>query len=275
MRQILATAACVGLLVSTGAMPMRAQMQNNTEKQMTCDSRTYNGDRVRHCDIREQTLPSIGRFSVEGHNGSVSVKGWLRSDVLVRARVESAAESQSVADQLASQVTVESAGGQVRSAGPDSLGDNTWWSVSYEIFVPQATDLSVTTHNGEVLISDVRGQIRFDAHNGAVSLKRIAGDVGGETHNGEIHVDLTGSMWEGRQLEASTHNGGIVVAMPAGYSAHVQAETERGRVQSDFPITVTGQLRSGLVDANIGSGGSPIHLTTHNGDVTLKHAGSQ
>lgn len=99
--------------------------------------------------------------------------------------------------------------------------------------------------------------------------------MGGETHNGEIHIDLVGSIWEGRQLEVSTHNGGIVVAMPGGYSAHVRAQTERGRVQSDFPITVTGQLTSGLVDTNIGSGGSLIHLTTHNGEVTLKRAGSQ
>ncbi|HTX38370.1 MAG TPA: DUF4097 family beta strand repeat-containing protein [Bryobacteraceae bacterium] len=274
MRSALATTAYIGLFVSTGAVPLLAQMRDNTEKQMTCNNRTYAGDRAQHCDIREQTLPSTGRLSVEGHNGAATIKGWLRSDVLVRARVESAAGSQAAADQLASQVSVDSAGGQVRSTGPDSL-DDAWWSVSYEIFVPQATDLSVTTHNGEVAISDVRGQIRFDAHNGAVSLKRLAGDVGGETHNGEIHVELMGSLWEGRQLEVSSHNGGISVAMPAGYSAHVQAETDRGRVQSDFPITVTGELRSGLVDTDIGSGGSLIHLTTHNGEVTLKRVASQ
>ncbi len=274
MRSALATAAYIGLFSSTGVIPLFAQMQNNTEKQMTCNNRTYGGDRAQHCDIREQTLPSIGRLSAESHNGAATIKGWLRSDVLVRARVESAAESQAAADQLASQVSIDSVGGQVRSMGPDSL-DNAWWSVSYEIFVPQATDLSVTTHNGEVAISDVRGQIRFDARNGAVSLKRVAGDVGGETHNGEIQVGLMGSLWEGRQLKVSTHNGGIIVAMPAGYSAHVQAETDRGRIQSDFPITVTGELRHGLVDTNIGSGGSLIHLTTHNGEVMLKRVGSQ
>ena len=274
MRSTLATAACIGLFASTGALPLLAQMQDNTAKQMTCNNRGFDGDRVRHCDIREQTLPSIGRLSIEGHNGSATVKGWLRSDVLVRARVESAAGSQAAADQLASLVSIDTSGGQVRSVGPDSL-DDAWWSVSYEIFVPQATDLSVTTHNGEVAISDVRGQIRFDVHNGAVSLKRLAGDVGGETHNGEIHVELMGSLWEGRQLEVGTHNGGIIVAMPEGYSAHVQAETDRGRIQSDFPITLTGELRTGRVDSNIGSGGSLIHLTTHNGEVTLKRLASQ
>jgi hypothetical protein len=274
LRSALATAAYIGLFVSTGAIPLFAQMQNNTEKQMTCDNRTYGGDRVSHCDIREQTLPSIGRLSVEGHNGGATLKGWLRSDVLVRARVDSAADTQAAADLLASQVSIDSGGGQVRSIGPESL-DNSWWSVSYEIFVPQATDLNIHLHNGGVTISDVRGQIRFDAHNGAVSLKRVAGDVGGETHNGEIQVELMGSLWEGRQLEVGTHNGGIIVAMPTGYSAHVQAETERGGIQSDFPLTVTGELRPRQLDTNIGSGGSLIHLTTHNGEVMLKRVGSQ
>ena len=274
MRSALITTACIGLSISTGAVRLLAQMQNNTEIQMTCNNRGYDGDRARHCDIREQTLPSVGRLSVEGHNGGATVKGWLRSDVLVRARVDSAAETQAAADLLASRVSIDSGGGQVRSIGPDSV-DNSWWSVSYEIFVPEATDLSVKTHNGGVTISDVRGQIRFDAHNGGVHLKRVAGDVGGATHNGGVQVELMGSIWDGRQLEVSTYNGGITVAMPAGYSAHVQAETSSGRIQSDFPITMSGEVRPRRLDTYIGSGGPLIRLTTHNGQVTLKRAGSQ
>ena len=53
------------------------------------------------------------------------------------------------------------------------------------------------------------------------------------------------------------------------------AETSSGRVQSDFPITVTGELRPRRLDTNIGSGGSLIHVATHNGQVALKRAGSQ
>ena len=149
MKSALFTAVCIALTVSAGAVRLLAQMQNNTEKQMTCDHRGFDHERARHCEIREQTLPSIGRLSVEGHNGGATVKGWLRSDVLVRARVEATGETQAAADLLASRVSIDSGGGQVRSLGPDSL-ENSWWSVSYEVFVPQTTDLSVKTHNGGV-----------------------------------------------------------------------------------------------------------------------------
>ena len=274
MKSAVTTVACIGLSLSTGAVPLLAQMQNNAEKQMTCDNRGFDGNRSRHCEIREQALASVGSLSVEGHNGGAAVKGWLRSDVLVRARVDAVADTQSSADLLAGRVSVDTGGGQVHSMGPDHLEDS-WWSVSYEIFVPQTTDLSVKTHNGGVTISDVRGQIRFSTHNGGVHLKRVAGDVGGDTHNGGIEVELAGSIWDGRQLEVSAYNGGITLAAPAGLSAHVQAETSNGRIQSDFPITVTGEVRPRRLDTNIGSGGPLIHLTTHNGQVTLKRAGSQ
>jgi DUF4097 and DUF4098 domain-containing protein YvlB len=86
-------------------------------------------------------------------------------------------------------------------------------------------------------------------------------------------VELLGLTWVGRQLDVRSYNGGITLAMPAGYSAHVQAETSSGRIESDFPMTVTGELRPRRVDTSIGSGGPLIHLTTHNGHVALKRAG--
>jgi DUF4097 and DUF4098 domain-containing protein YvlB len=144
------------------------------------------------------------------------------------------------------------------------------WSVSYEIFVPQTTDLTLKTHNGGISISDVRGRIEFQAVNGGVNLRRIAGDVGGTTVNGGLQVELAGNSWEGRQLEARTSNGGVTISMPEFYSAHIQTETVNGGIQSDFPLTLHGNLKPRNLDFNVGSGGPLIHVTTTNGGVRLK-----
>ena len=275
MKKTVLGAAWIGLAVSTGAVPLLAQLQDNSEKRMTCDNGGYNGDRARHCEIREQTLPTIERLSVDaGPNGGATVKGWLRSDVLVRARVEASGDTQPAAALMASQVFIDTAGGQVRASGPQS-GNNSGWSVSYEIFVPQTTDLSLKTLNGGMTISDVRGQIRFDATNGGVHLKRVAGDVSGATVNGGIQVELAGPMWDGRQLEVRTQNGGVTVSMPSHYSAHIQAETGVGHIQSDFPVTVAGNVRPQRLEFDLGSGGPLIHVTTGNGGVKLKRTESQ
>jgi hypothetical protein len=275
MKSALTGAAWIGLAVSTAGVPLLAQLQDNSEKQMSCQNGGYDSESARHCELREQAVPAIGRLSVDaGRNGGATVKGWLRSDVLVRARVEASGETEAAAALMASQVSIDSTGGQVHAIGPESA-NNSSWSVSYEIFVPQNTDLTLKAHNGGIAISDVRGQIHFDGNNGGVRLKRLAGDVTGATVNGGVQVELAGTIWEGRQLEVSTRNGGVSVAMPSYYSAHIQAETQSGGVQSDFPLTLEGNVRPRRLDFNLGSGGPLIHLTTTNGHVSLKRADSQ
>ena len=274
MKSALTSAAWIALAASTAVIPLSAQLQDNTQKQMTCENGNYDGDRARHCEIREQTAASIGRLSLDaGQNGGATVKGWLGSEVLVRAKVESSADTQSAAAAIASQVTVDSAGGQVRATGPEV--PNASWSVSYEIFVPQNTDLTLKTYNGGMRISDVRGQIHFDVNNGGVRLTRVAGDVSGATVNGGIQVELAGSIWDGRQLEVSTHNGGVTLSVPSYYSAHVQAETGAGRIQSDFATVAESGARPRQLDMNLGSGGPLIHVTTVNGGVRVRRAESQ
>lgn len=265
-------AALVALAVCTGSVPASAQMRDNTTKQLSCDNSNNNGDRARHCEIREQTLPSIGRLAVDaGPNGGVTVKGWLRGDVLVRSRIDAQGDTQAAAASLASRVTIDGSGGQVHATGPESANDS-WWSVSYEVFVPQSTDLTLKSNNGGMNISDVRGQIHFDVNNGGVNLKRVGGDVSGATVNGGIQVELTGAIWDGRQMDVKTHNGGVNVSMPANYSAHVQMETGSGRIQSDFANNLQAENRSHRMDFNVGSGGPLLHVSTVNGGVHLSRA---
>jgi DUF4097 and DUF4098 domain-containing protein YvlB len=276
MKFALTSAAWIGLAVFLQNGSLLAQLRDNSEKQMTCENGNRNGDQARHCEIREQTLPSIGRLSLDAsQNGGATVKGWLRSDMLVRARVEGSADTEAAAATMASQVSITNSGGEVKALGPER-GDNASWSVSYEIFVPQTTDLTIKAHNGGISVSDVRGQIHFEGHNGGVHLKRVAGDVTGSTVNGGVQVELTGAIWEGHQLEVSTQNGGVSINMPSSYSAHVQAETRNGHISSDFPMMLAdGATRPRKVEFNIGSGGPVIHLTTVNGGVSLKKAEAQ
>lgn len=274
MRFALKTAAGIGLAVLAGT-PLLAQLRDNAEKTMTCQNGGDN-DRPRHCEIREQTVASMGRLSVDASpNGGVTVKGSLRGDVLVRARVEASGDTEAAAAAMTSQVTLNTAGGQVSASGPSSGHDNNWWTVSYEIFVPQTSDLTLKTVNGGIVISDVRGQIHFDTVNGGVTLRRLAGDVGGATVNGGITAELTGAIWEGQKMDVKTQNGGVTLRAPSYYSAHVQAETHNGGIHSDFANPADTNKRQQQMDFNIGSGGPLIHVATNNGGITVKKVEAQ
>jgi len=253
-----------------------AQLRDNRSPEMSCNGNDSNRDRADVCNIQEMSLGPSGQLEIEpGRNGGVTIKGWNQNNVLVRARIEAWANNDADARQVASQVRIEAAGGRIRATGPEWTQNWPWnderrWAVSFEVFTPSNTDLKVSAHNGGINIFDVRGRMDVESHNGSVHLARIAGDVTGSTHNGSIQVDLEGNTWEGRQLELNAHNGSIAVSVPASFSANVEAKTDRGRVNSDFPMIVRGRIDERNLNFNIGSGGPSIRVSTHNGGIRFR-----
>ena len=248
------------------AVGLSAQMRDNRDKQMTCENKSR-GDQARSCRIQEQTLGALGRLSVDaGRNGGVTVKGWTQGQTLVRAKVEAWAASESDASLLAGQVQVETASGLLRATGPET-SDGRGWAVSWEVFVPQSTDLTLTAHNGGVHVSDVRGRLSAKTHNGGVHMARVDGEVSGTSHNGGIHVEMAGAVTGGLQL--TTYNGGIDLAVPQSGGARVHAETNNGGIQSDFAMPESRERRKN-VDFTIGAGGPTVSLKTNNGGVKVR-----
>ncbi len=248
-----------------------AQMQDNQDRQLSCGQQNQGrGDKTaRHCEIREQTLPATGRITVDGgQNGGVSVKGWLRNDVLVRARIDASAPTFSEAGAISQQIFVSAAGGQISANGPQTGNDRSW-AVSYEIFVPRQTAVSLKAHNGGIAISDVRGTIEFDTVNGGTKLNRLAGTVHDKTVNGGLSVELAGDRWDGTEFDATTTNGGVNIVIPANYSARLETATVNGHINVDFPITVSGKFNREL-SMNLGNGGPLVRAVTTNGGVNVK-----
>lgn len=84
----------VAIAALSAGLSAHAQMQDNQDRQLNCgQQRQWRGDnKAGHCEIKEQTLPASGRITVDGgQNGGVSVKGWLRNDVLIRAQIQAGA----------------------------------------------------------------------------------------------------------------------------------------------------------------------------------------
>src|SRR5260370_40112729 len=67
MRLAVRCAAWIGVAVFAAGEPLLAQLRDNSEKQMTCQNNGYDSDGVRHCEMREQTVPAIGRLNVDAN----------------------------------------------------------------------------------------------------------------------------------------------------------------------------------------------------------------
>jgi DUF4097 and DUF4098 domain-containing protein YvlB len=272
IRFFLLVSAIAGFAISVTAQPKSEKKSGGT---LQC--RDFNdGDRlVGHCEIKEQTVAAGGAINVDGNqNGGISMKGWERNEVLVRAKIETRAPTQSEADMLAQQVRIETVALNIHAEGPEAR-DNYQWHVSYEIFVPRRSDLTLKAQNGGISVNEVAGRINFTTMNGGVSLRQVGGAVTGSTMNGGVSVELAGSSWQGELLDVKTTNGGVNLRMPDNFSAHLETSTVNGNVASDFPLNVPMNERGRLpkqISIDLGSGGPTIRATTTNGGVHLARA---
>jgi hypothetical protein len=244
------------------------QQIDNQQRTLNCEeNRQRDGERSRHCEMKEFTVPAGGQIAVDGsRNGGVQVKGWSRSDMLVRAQIQTWSPVGTDPRGMASQVQIQTAG-TIRANGPD-FGKDHGWAVSYEVFVPHRTNLSLSAHNGGIGISDVTGNIQFETTNGGVTLNRLAGNVRGKTKNGGVKVELAGTRWEGQEMRAETTNGGVNITMPQNYSAQFEASTVNGGVNLDVPLPPGADKRN--VSVRLGAGGPIVRATTINGGINVK-----
>lgn len=257
---VILTAAAVSFTVAA----------QNPETKLTCSEHSWNHHRLAtHCEIKEQTMPASGGAIdiAPGENGGISVQGWDRADVLVRARIRTAAPTDAEARALTPQIRFASGSASLHAQGPVTDSDHEW-SLDYEIFAPHNSDLTMTAENGGIHVANVRGKVQFHTVNGGVHLDQVNGDVKGETTNGGIHIAMAGARWEGRGMDIKTTNGGITLVASPQFSAHVEVSTENGGISRDGASLV--HANSGRSMAfDMGAGGPTIHLETTNGGVKI------
>lgn len=258
----------LAIFLASGASVSAQDKDKQRRKWDFCsgDNWNYNG-RQSFKELREQTMNATNLLAVDGQrNGGIRIKGENRSDILVRACIQTNAKTEQEAEALAKNIRIE-VGSTVRALNtPDS--DN--WGVSYEILVPRQTNLKLEAQNGGISISGVDGTMNFETANGGIHLDDIAGDVKGRTTNGGIHVTLSGSGWKGNGLDLQTTNGGVHLSIPETYAARIETGTVNGGFKTDIAalnIERNERQRAVKLNRELNGGGAPIRLITTNGGV--------
>ena len=275
MNRYLTAFALIALVLPVGAF---AAQDSDEEWLEDCrDGWGGRGDwrsRVRHCEIREIGMkPPKGPLSVEpGMNGGVEITGWDRDSIAVTARIQVQARTRDDAEAMARDLKIEVAGGAVRvSGGRSPSGRHQNWGVMFIVRVPRRTDLTLSTENGPLSVTDVSGRMDLQTHNGPLSLSGVGGDVHASAQNGPLLVELLGAKWEGAGLDAETMNGPADLEIPANYNAKIEFGTVNGPMDVGFPMTVTinGRVKD-RISTTLGNGGPPIRVVTTNGPMTVR-----
>jgi hypothetical protein len=265
--------ACAVTLLALGAAGTLVAQHDTDSWLADCRSGRW-GDRPRACRVRETGMrPAAGALTVDpGQNGGVAIYGWDRDSIAVVAKIEAEGRSDDDAGQQVDAVLIEAAGNSIRATGP-TTSLRARWSVSFDVYVPRHTDLSLETVNGPLSVEDVSGTMDLRARNGPVSLAGVGGDITARVENGPLSVALSGTQWVGTGLDAEARNGPVDLAIPERYNARLETGTVNGPMDVAFPLTMTVQGHvTNRIQTTLGQGGAPVRVVTTNGPLTIRRA---
>ncbi len=182
-------------------------------------------------------------ISVRSGNGSVAIhKGGadkVEITAVIRARTQERLEKVVIrADRDASgNLTID-------SVFPDNQRKS-GEGVSYQVTIPDAVGVTVTSSNGAIDIDSLAGKADLSTSNGAITLTSHAGDAHVQTSNGAIKLrNING------RIDADTSNGKIDIINASGV---VVADTSNGSIECELAPSAAG----------------PVDLDTSNGAIHL------
>jgi hypothetical protein len=179
---------------------------------------------------RTVPLPAGGSFALQNVNGSVTVSGWDRDAVEVRAVKSSPSTSAelAVSDLARVQIAVAATSNGVAVTTTYPQDDEADVTVTYSVRVPRRAWLEqVATVNGTVQINGLQGAGQLSSVNGDVEVAASAGAFSARTTNGDIHMELasltnrlggfprTPDFTHATPMHVETVNGTIELAVPS------------------------------------------------------------
>ena len=237
-----------------------------------------------------QPLAPGSVFAVQTHNGSITVNGTETADCNITATIVAWARSEKEAQRIVeeSKIKLETVGKTLTiKLEKPILGMNQSVDFSLDATVPESTGLQLNTHNGAVDITNIAanidatshngkinaskasGSMKLLTHNGSITCEEVSGNINLESHNGSIKAIYSESAANVYHVSIVTHNGNVDFKAAPNFSSKVEASTHNGSIQTDLPITVTGEVSKNL-SGTIGTGQGTLHLETYNGSIRIR-----
>jgi hypothetical protein len=127
----------------------------------------------------------------------------------------------------------------------------------------------ISGRNNSVVVEHIEGDLKVDSSFQSVNIRDPEGAVSVNGFNGNLSVSFDKPVQ--KAVQVVTHFGNVTIELPAGSSFSVSANTQFGRIDSDFE-----GLRKSRPDfakdsavGEIGQGGPSITVTTFNGNIHL------
>lgn len=197
--------------------------------------------------------------------GSSHIEGWIEVTVPRNYRVEGKTSGGDMRlENTVGNSRLRTSGGNitVRNLKGDLNGHTSGGYVRLES-VEGAMD--VKTSGGDIRASTIRGDIDASTSGGNVRLTGIDGRILARTSGGSVEVELVGVN---RGISTTASGGSIELTMPRNAQGTLEADSNGGRITSDFAVGTAHQDEHRLY-GEINGGGDTIRMRTSGGGIRL------
>lgn len=184
------------------------------------------------------------RREVDAHTGSGSIR--IRD---AGGDVKAVTGSGSIAaERVGGAFEGNSGSGSIRGSGVAGAITAHTGSGSIEVSQEGAGDVSATSGSGSIVLAGVRGGVNASTGSGTV---RVAGQ---QT-----------AAWE-----LASSSGGIVVELTGQPAFTLDARTGGGRIETAYPVTVSGAMDRRSLRGAVNGGGPLLHIRTSSGSIHVR-----
>jgi hypothetical protein len=224
-------------------------------------------------------------------DGSVTIEGWSRSEVEVRAEIQLRADTEQDLDRLAAvngfvldedlnHLRILTTGthdrafmkAHAKNFPKKLLGLP--WKIDYRIRVPLSVDLDINAGRGPISLKGIDGNVRISSPQSETNLEFGGGTLATTIALGKVTLKVLGRSWRGVGADIKVAAGDILLELPAGFSGDLDADILRsGEIENTYE-GLEAREKPGItkqqVKGRMGSGGGFLKLTVGDGRIYIK-----
>jgi len=244
-----------------------------------------------HKELPTEANPSL---KVQNTSGEIRIESHPENKIIIDAfkvvEADNSKKAERIADEIEVIIKKYDSGVEIKTKYASKRSKGFWkrlfsshWHrsayVDYHILVPEKIELDISNTSGDVIVSNISGDIEINATSGDLSIKRITGELNLETTSGDVEIfSIQGDIIvEGTSSDLEIFNI-IGDADISSTSGNTTAENITGSVKID---KTSGDIYLKMIKENIQASSSSgdliieqleggLDLETSSGDVEVK-----
>jgi DUF4097 and DUF4098 domain-containing protein YvlB len=127
-------------------------------------------------------------------------------------------------------------------------------------------DGDLTLDKDDLNMQQVVGPSKIVARSKEIEGSQMSGDIHLENENGDVTVNSVAPLGN---IQITNEKGAIKFSAPPNVGFSIEAHSNDGEIDTEFPLNVTGNDSSHSVSGQVGRGGPKVVLTAIHGDIHL------